>query len=119
MHAAIFFRFLNHVEKIPPVTRSPWSVIVDVLLLRKDFVHLLSLCETFVSGGVFTLFHCSIPRATLFGQNFRFVLGLFCPVERGVLALSTMSRPVSLSVSTRIHIVRIRVGFTLVKRWVH
>jgi hypothetical protein len=57
--------------------------------------------------------------SVLFGQNFRFVLGLFCPVERGVLALSTMSRPVSLSVSTRIHIVRIRVGFTLVKRWVH
>jgi hypothetical protein len=38
VHAAIFFRFLNHVaEKIPPVTGSPWSVIVDVLLLRKDF----------------------------------------------------------------------------------
>jgi hypothetical protein len=43
VHAAIFFRFLNHVEKIPPVTRSPWSVIVDVLLLRKDFVRLLFL----------------------------------------------------------------------------
>ncbi len=25
--------------------------------------HEISLCETFVSGGFFTLFHCSIPRA--------------------------------------------------------
>ena len=28
----------------------------------------LSLCETFVSGGFFTLFHCSIPHARNPGQ---------------------------------------------------
>jgi hypothetical protein len=39
-----------------------------------------SLCETFVSGGVFTLFHCSIPRVRNPGNHHTrdSLKGLFC-----------------------------------------
>jgi hypothetical protein len=64
-------------------------------LTRLNVITTFILCETFVSGGVFTMFHCSIPRARNPG-NFHtreslkgffcvhfFLYHLFGPVNHG------------------------------------
>jgi hypothetical protein len=72
------------------------------VLESKDF-SLLSLCETFVSGGFFTLFHCSIPRARNPGNHHtrESLKGLFCvhfSLYQTLSTLSTLSLSLSLAI---------------------
>ena len=64
----------------------------------------LSLCETFVSGGFFTLFHCSIPRARNPGNHHTrgSLKGFLCvhfSLYQTLSTLSTLSLSLSLSLS--------------------
>jgi hypothetical protein len=63
----------------------------------------MSLCETFVSGGFFTLFHCSIPRARNPGNHHtrESLKGLFCvhfSLYQTLSTLSTLSLSLSLAI---------------------